>query len=160
MTNVASLVAQMVKNLPAMWETRVQSLGQEDPLEKGKATHSCILIWRIPWTEKPGKLQSMGFQRVGQKWVTNFFLMTNMTNLSSVQLLSRVRLYDPVNRSTPGLPVHHQLPEFTQTHVHQVSEAIQPSHPLWSPSPPAPNPSQHQGHFLDSILKSRDITLL
>ena len=64
MTNVASLVAQMVKNLPAMWETRVQSLGQEDPLEKGKATHSSILIWRIPWTEKPGKLQSMGWLRV------------------------------------------------------------------------------------------------
>ena len=107
MTNVASLVAQMVKNLPAMWETRVQSLGQEDPLEKGKAIHSSILIWRIPWTEKPGKLQSMGFQRVGQKWVTNFFLMTNMTNLSSVQSLSRVRLCDPVNCSTPGLLVHH-----------------------------------------------------
>ena len=54
---------------------------------------------------------------------------------------------DPMNRSTPGLPVHHQLLEFTQTHVHQVGEAIQPSHPLSSPSPPAPNPSQHQGLF-------------
>ena len=63
---------------------------------------------------------------------------------SSVQLLSRVRLCDPMNLSTPGLPVHHQLPEFTQTHVHRVSDAIQPSHPLLSPSPPAPNPSQHQ----------------
>ena len=54
---------------------------------------------------------------------------------------------DPMNRSTPGLPVHHQLPEFTQTHVRQVSDAIQPSHPLSSPSPPAPNPSQHQSLF-------------
>ena len=53
-------------------------------------------------------------------------------------------LCDPMNRSTPGLPVHHQLPEFTQTHVHQDNDAIQPSHPLSSPSPPAPNPSQHQ----------------
>jgi len=52
-------------------------------------------------------------------------------------------LCDPMNRSTPGLPVHHQLPEFTQTHVHRVSDAIQPSHPLSSPSPLAPNPSQH-----------------
>ena len=52
-----------------------------------------------------------------------------------------------MNRSTPGLPVHHQLPEFTQTHVHQVGDVIQPSHPLSSPSPPAPNPSQHQGLF-------------
>ena len=56
-------------------------------------------------------------------------------------------LCDPMNRSTPGLPVHHQLLEFTQTHVHQVSDAIQPSHPLSSPSPPSPNPSQHQSLF-------------
>ena len=54
---------------------------------------------------------------------------------------------DPMNHSTPGLPVHHQLPEFTQTHVHWVGDAIQPSHPLSSSSPPAPNPSQHQGLF-------------
>ena len=56
-------------------------------------------------------------------------------------------LWDFMNCSTPGLPVHHQLPEFTQTHVHQVSDAIQPSHPLLSPSPLAPNPSQHQSLF-------------
>ena len=56
-------------------------------------------------------------------------------------------LCDPMNRSTPGLPVHHHLLEFTQTPVHQVSDAIQPSHPLSSPSPPAPNPSQHQSLF-------------
>ena len=56
-------------------------------------------------------------------------------------------LCNPMNRSTPGLPVHHQLPELTQTHDHRVSDAIQPSHPLSSPSPPAPNPSQHQGLF-------------
>ena len=56
-------------------------------------------------------------------------------------------LCDPMNRSTPGLPVHHQLPGFTQTHVHRVGDAIQPSHPLLSPSPPAPNPSQQQGLF-------------
>ena len=55
----------MVKNLPAMQETHFQSLGQEDPLEKGMATHSSILAWRIPRTEEPGKLQSMGSQRVG-----------------------------------------------------------------------------------------------
>ena len=56
-------------------------------------------------------------------------------------------LCDPMNRSKPGFPVHHQLLEFTQTHVHRVSDAIQPSHPLSSPSPPAPNPSQHQSLF-------------
>ena len=57
-------MAQTVKNLPVMWETWVQSLGWEDPLEKGMATHSSILAWRIPWTEDPGGLQSLGFQRV------------------------------------------------------------------------------------------------
>ena len=56
-------------------------------------------------------------------------------------------LCDPMNCSTPGLPVHHQLPEFTQTHVHRVGDAIQPPHPLSSPSPPASNPSQHQSLF-------------
>ena len=60
----ASLVAQLVKNLPAMWEIWVQSLGWEDRLEKGKATHSSILAWKIPWMEEPGRLQSVGSQRV------------------------------------------------------------------------------------------------
>ena len=58
-------VAQMVKNPPSMWETLVQSLMQEDPLEEEMGTHSSILAWRIPWTEEPGRLQSMGLQRVG-----------------------------------------------------------------------------------------------
>ena len=60
----ASLLAQMVKSLPAMWETWVQSLGQEDPLEKELATHCSILAWRISWTEEPGRLESMGSQKV------------------------------------------------------------------------------------------------
>ena len=66
----ASLVAQMVKNLPAMQETQVQSLGWEDPLEEGMATHSSILAWRFPGTEEPGGLQSMGSPRVRHDWVT------------------------------------------------------------------------------------------
>ena len=61
----ASLVAQRVKCLPTMQETWVQFLGQEDPLEKEMATHSSTLAWKIPWTERPGRLQSMGSQRVG-----------------------------------------------------------------------------------------------
>ena len=69
--DMASLVAQMVNNLPIMQETWVQSLDQEDPLEKGMATHSSILAWRIPWTEEPGGLQSMGLQRVRHDWATN-----------------------------------------------------------------------------------------
>ena len=62
---VASQVAQRVKNLPTMQETQVQSLGKEDPLEKSLAPHSSIFAWRIPWTDKPGRLQSMGSHRVG-----------------------------------------------------------------------------------------------
>ena len=71
---------------------------------------------------------------------------TYLVQFSSVDQ-SCPALCNPMNRSTAGLPVHHQLPEFTQTHVHRVSDAIQPSHPLSSPSPPAPNPSQHQSLF-------------
>ena len=67
-------MAQMVKNLSAMQEAKVRSLGREDPLEKEIATHSSILAWRIPWTEKPSGLQSMGSQRVGHDWVTSLEL--------------------------------------------------------------------------------------
>ena len=84
----------------------------------------------------------------------NLFLILFLTNnISSVSVQfssvtqSCPTLCNPMNCSTPGLPVHHQLPESTQTHVHQVDDAIQSSHPLSSPSPPAPNPSQHQSLF-------------
>ena len=79
------------------------------------------------------------------------FNLSNNFTCSNAQFSSVtqcVQLCAPMNHSMPGLPVHHQLPEFTQTHVHQVSDAIQPSHPLSSPSPPAPNVSQHQSLFL------------
>ena len=78
-------------------------------------------------------------------------IITEVENTVSVQFTSVTQscptLCDPMNHSMPGLPVHHQIPEFTQTHVHRVGDAIQPSHPLSSPSPPAPNPSQHQSLF-------------
>ena len=70
----------------------------------------------------------------------------NAVQFSSVTQ-SCLTVCDPMNRSTPGLPVHHQFPEFTQTNVHRVGDAIQPSHPLSSPFPPAPNPSHHQSLF-------------
>ena len=72
-----------------------------------------------------------------------------MYTSDQIRLLAQLRrtLCNPMNHSTPGLPVHHQLLEFTQTHVHRVSDAIQPSHPLSTPSPPAPNPSQHHSLF-------------
>ena len=75
---LASLVAQRIKHLPAMWETWVQSLGQEDPLEKEMAIHSSILAWRIPWTEMPGRLQSTRSQRVKHNWATNIWLSLHL----------------------------------------------------------------------------------
>ena len=69
-----SLVAQMVKRLSTMWETRVQSLGWEDPLEKEMAIHSSTIAWKIPWTEEPVRLQSVGSQRVGHDWATSLSL--------------------------------------------------------------------------------------
>ena len=84
-----------------------------------------------------------------EEWIKKMWY--TYTTQYSVQFSSVAQLCptlcDPMNRSTPGLPVHHQLPESTQTHVHRVSDAIQPSHLLSSPSHPAPNPSQHQGLF-------------
>ena len=78
----------MVKRLPAMRETGVQSLGQEDPLEKEMATHSSTHAWKIPWVEKPGGLQSMGSQRVGHDWATSLSLSFFYTNVifASTQL--------------------------------------------------------------------------
>ena len=81
------------------------------------------------------------------KFFWQFYVMKNSLIQFSSVIQSCPTLCDPMNRSGPGLPVHHQLPEFTQTHVHGVSDAIQPSHPLSSPSPPASNPSQHQSLF-------------
>ena len=73
-TSRASLVAQTLERLPAVQETWVRSLGWEDPLEKEMATHSSILAWRIPWTEDPGRLQSMGLQRVRHDWLTSLYI--------------------------------------------------------------------------------------
>ena len=124
-------------------ETQVRSLAWEDPLEKEMAPHSSTLAWKIPWMEEQGRPQSMASLRVGYKWSTSLLLSFQFSSVAQ----SCPTLCNPMNRSTPGLPVHHQLPEFTQTHVHRVGDAIQPSQPLSSPSPPAPNPSQHQGLF-------------
>ena len=86
----AGLVAQRIKNLPAKQETQIWSLGQKDTLEKEMATYSNILAWKIPWTEEPSRLQSMGSQRAGHNWVTNTLRFS--VQFSSVQSLSHVWL--------------------------------------------------------------------
>ena len=96
-------------------------------------------------SEPPGKLlEKQGNHK--SKMYNRFTKTKKRTQIRSVAQ-SCPTLCDPMNCSTPGLPVHHQLLEFTETHVHRVSDAIQPSHPLSSPSPLAPNPSQHQSLF-------------
>ena len=93
-----------------------------------------------------GEVESAeGFNGLGSEASKAFLRFSSVQFSSVIQLCPT--LCDPMNRSTPGLSVHHQLPEFTQTHVHQIGDAIQSSHPLSSPSPPAPNPSQHQSLF-------------
>ena len=95
------------------------------------------------WTSPDGQHgNQIDYSLCSQRWRSSISLV----QFSSVTQ-SCPTLCNPMNHSTPGLPVHHQLQEFTQTHVRRVSDAIQPSHPLSSPSPPAPNPSQHQGLF-------------
>ena len=88
-------------------------------------------------------LQNNELEAREQKVLVNFLASDQIRSVAQLCLT----LCDPMNHSMPGLPVHHQLPEFTQTHVHRVSDAIQPSHPLSSPSPLALNPSQHQSLF-------------
>ena len=94
----AYLVAQRLKCLPSMQETRVWSLGREDFLEKEMATHSSTLAWEIPWMEEPGRLQSMGLQRVGHDWATSMSMSICLdgdlkTGIACIQLLSCVRCF-------------------------------------------------------------------
>ena len=97
----SSLVAQSVKSLPAMQETWVQSLGQEDHLEKEMATQSSILAWRIPWTEESGELQSTESQRIRHDWVTNTFIFTMENNMQIPQKVKNRSTIRSSN-STPG----------------------------------------------------------
>ena len=117
-----------------------------------------IRCWLVEWDKVPSrvvstclvlnkyKFPSFGAHTLGKDSVSKGLLISCSVQFSSVAQ-SCLTLCNPRNLSTPGLPVHHQLPEFTQTHVHRVGDAIQPSHPLSFPSPPAPNPSQHQSLF-------------
>ena len=135
-----------------MQETQVQSLGQENLLNEELATHSDILAWKNPTDRGAWKAAVQGVAE-GRTRLSDFtftFHFYPSVQFSSVAQSFSPTLCDPMNRSTPGLPVHHHLPEFTQTQVHRVGDAIQPSHPLSSPSPPAPNPSQHQSHDVRS----------
>ena len=128
------------------------SVGHQAPLSMGFLKQE---YWsRLPFPSPDG-LPDAGIVSASPALAGSFFTaeptVTVCSDFSSVQFSAVAQscptLCDRMNHSTPGLPVHHQLPEFTQTHVHRVSDAIQPSHPLSSPSPPARNLSQHQSLF-------------
>ena len=99
--NDYTLVAQLIKNSPAMWEIWLRSLGWEDPLEKEMATHSSMLAWRIPWTEEPGGLQSTGSQRVRHGWATNTFSFTSLKTTQGVRLELCTPPWNPCTRAPP-----------------------------------------------------------
>ena len=147
------LVAQTVKNQPAVQEIWVWFLGWEDRLEKEKATHSNFLagIRGAWWATAHGVSESNMTE-----WISLSLLLYHVLSVvgilccfHSVQFShsSCLTLWDPMDCSTPGFPVHHQLPQLAQTHVHRVGDAIQPSHPLSSTFPPAVSLSQHQSLF-------------
>ena len=117
--------------------------------------HPGVISFRMDWLDLlavQGTLKSLPqHHSPKEKWARDYHSPVQFSSVPQ----SCPTLRDPMNHSTPGLPVHHQLPEFTQTHVHRVRGAIQPSHPLSSPSPPAPNPSQHQSLFQWSCMDVR-----
>ena len=129
------------KPLPETLGHSQASLGQECVHLLLQELQNCNSLLNNHWQENVKSHQIKIPHGQEQRQIPN-----KMVQFSSVAQLCPT-LSDPMNCSTPGLPVHHQLPEFTQTHVHRVSDAIQPSHPLLSPSPPALNPSQHQSLF-------------
>ena len=110
----------------------------------GEGIQACFswVLWL--WVSPKVKVTS-------RRWLRRSSFLIHSQGWFSSLAQSCPTLCNPMNRSTPGLPVHHQLPDFTQTHVHRVSDAIQPSHPLSSPSPPALNPSQHQSFPMSQL---------
>ena len=112
-----------------------------------------LTLHSFPYFSLVWNRKNRGVTDTGEKSWCLLLLYISWVQFSSVAQ-SCPTLCDPMNRSTPGLPVHHQFPEFTQTHVHRVGDAIQPSHPLSSSFPPAPNPSQHQSLFHIGYKKS------
>ena len=128
----ASQVAQLIKNLPAMQETQIWSLGWEDPLEKDMATHSSILAWRIPWTEEPGRLQSMGLQRVGHNWACTHADTDLPLGMGWGRGMRRAHqaLWNPTNLPTHAHKVE-SLMQYGQTRGHGFSS---PARKTRSPS--------------------------
>ena len=136
----ATLEAQMVKNLPIMQETQVQALDQEKTLKKGMATHSSILAWRIPWTEEPGKLQSIRSQRVRHKWATNTPLKKK-TWIALCLLMLTCNIYN-IHKCMRFININHfSSVQFSHS---VMSDSLQPHEPQHSRPPcPSPTPGVH-----------------
>ena len=128
----------------ATWCTRIRTSDTSHVIWPLRICYPLSYWNELNWTEEKRQVKlltkPMTLCSLPQTWPLRRYQFSSVAQ-------SCPTLCDPMNRSTPGLPVHHQLPEFTQTHVHRVSDAIQPSHHLSSPSPPAPDPSQQQSLF-------------
>ena len=127
-----SLVAQMVKNLPAMWETRLWSLGQEDPPEKGMVTHSTVFPWRIPWTEEPGGLPSMGSERIWHNWATNSFsfileVVPNFMQICYVYILGE-ELFNFLVTWSSERKREREFDRFSKLNTHHSPKSIMPNY--------------------------------
>ena len=151
MSNSVRPHRQQPTRLPCPWDSPGKNAGVgchfllqcRKVKSESEATQSCPALCDPMDCNLPGSYIHGIFQTRVLEWVAITFSSVQFSSLDHLCLA----LCDPMNHSTPGLPVHHQLPKFTQTHAHRVGDAIQPSHPLLSPSPPATNPSQHQGLF-------------
>ena len=150
LTYVIFIYAQSLQLCPTLCNPMDYSL-------PGSSVHGSFQARILEWVVVPSSRGSSQLRDwICVSWISciigEFFTPSHWVSLLFIYqirsvALSCLTLCNPMNRSTPGLPIHHQLLEFTQIHVHRVSDAIQPSHPLLSPSPPAPNPSQHQSLF-------------
>ena len=133
------------------WNSVSKSQQVLEYLHKNERMHYCMKEWVEEWGYcHPAWIRYLNIMIKSLRAKQSLNILKYVYQFSSLTQ-SCLTICDPMNRSMPGLPVHHQLPVFTQTHVHQVGDAIQPSHPLSSPSPPAPIPFQHQSFPMSQL---------
>ena len=156
---MSALVAQRVKNLPAVQETQVQSLGWENLLEEGMATHSSILAWRIPWTEEPGGVQSMGSQRIGHDWATNTLIYDACDRTESNGVAAKSSEDGDFSGSVAGTMVNDSAAWVISCIFNKLSSALDLTEALQSPTWILALPERHFCEWMDAKLFFRRDTI-